>query len=82
MIKENDFFRVVIKHGILVPISIISTFIAAIIAIIITQFFDEEYRFVAGAVFSIDCLVSSLDWKKIEILIPWHFPIYTGHLGN
>ena len=72
-IKKHEFFRVVIKHGILVPITIISTFISAIIGIVFVRFFGQDYPFVIGAAFSFDCSVSSL---CIYLLFAFNDDIY------
>ena len=53
-------FRIVIKHGILVPMAIISTLVSTIIVVGISQFLGEDYNSLGGAVLSFDCVISSL----------------------
>ena len=73
-IKQNKLFRIVIKHGILVPVAIISTLVSSITAVGIMEFCGEDYNMIAGVVLSFDCVISSL---CIFLLFGFNDAIYT-----
>eukprot|EP01084_Bolivina_argentea_P256283 431414_1 len=71
---DNEFSFIVIKHGILVPISIVSSFICFTLAVIISMS-QSPYSFQAIGIFLTvsDCTISSL---SIYLLFPFNDGLY------
>merc|ERR1711971_818488 len=74
VIVDNDLLYVVIKHGVLVPFAISSSFICFLADVVVALLMGaEEFHAAAVFWFALDCLISTL---CISLLFAFNAPIY------
>eukprot|EP01083_Nonionella_stella_P031755 86928_1 len=74
VMESNELSYVVIKHALLVPIAIISTFICIVCSTVVSMYVEHDGHFMAGCIGSIDSLISTF---CIYLLFAFNKDVYT-----